>query len=331
MTSSTSHFKIPKLLCLLGLIAALAWCAGAFYVSRFAPDVQDFVAGARIKAAWARQLSGRYTNKFIVFGGSSSTFSIDGEYALANYHFPLANLALGAGLGPEVLTRFALLETSPGDTLVMTMEPPLLIGKAGVPQLGQQFAICFGHPEIARAGMSLEAGGTISPGVYLSALRPGGFHTVFLFAKILTRHPLYRYKVGAFTPSGQKTTEVRAPLVCPGKPFSLSKDGRTLLVNLKQWCDRNKVRLVYALPWAYAPPDQAKEFQEGNLSFLKQVSEIMPVLQDSRVGAYTNQEHFADIAWHLNETGARIRTSELVESLQQWRIWTREDLEKIKL
>jgi hypothetical protein len=58
------------------------------------------------------------------------------------------------------------------------------------------------------------------------------------------------------------------------------------------------------------------------------VNEFIPVLKDIHLGAFTNIEHFADTAWHLDETGSFLRTDQLGQQIKNWDIWTEEELRR---
>ena len=328
MTSSTSHSKTaaPRLVIALAIVALISWAGAAAYTLWVNPELRDFTIGARVKRAYSQELTRQFAHKTIIFGGSSSSFSVDNCYA-TELGVPIANLALGAGMGAQVLTRFALLEANPGDTLIMMMEPGLLHEKLEALQLGQQFAIAINHPELARNDLLIESRRGISPGVYLSALRPGGFHIGLVLAKLTSRTPLYRYKVGEYKPCGQKITSVRLPPTCPGGVGELSAESRVFLGNLRDWCKARNIRLAYALPWGYCAPDAMTRFRQQNLTTVRDIAGIMDVLADPRLGAYGEKEQFADTGLHLTEEGARIRTAELVPLIQQWKVWTVRDLE----
>lgn len=332
MTSSILHFKqsAPRVLKNLALVGITAWALAAAYCLWGDPEIRDFRIGARIKRAYSHELSREFTNKFIVCGGSSSSFSLDGAYA-RELGVPIANLSLGAGMGLQVLTRFAVLEAKPGDTLVMMIEPALLNGTLEIPDLGQQFAIAMGLPELASEDFSIIPERHFSPGLYLRALRPGGMHTIILLGKVTTGSPLFRYKVGEWKPSGQKFTQVRIPPVFPGSGGRVSEAARQFLSHLKIYCDRNQIKLLYALPWAYCPSTEERTFRAENLITLKDLAATMPILADSRLGAYSESRHFADTAWHLNEEGARVRTKELVDALRAGHTWSIDDLGKMAL
>jgi hypothetical protein len=326
---SRSEKSKPRSFIALAITAVLAWIAAAAYSLWGNPELRDFAIGARIKLAYSQQITRQFGHKTIVFGGSSSSFSIDNLYA-TELGVPIANLGLGAGMGAQVLTRFALLEAQPGDTLIMMMEPELLKGRLEPLHLGQQFAIAIHHSGLAADGLQVDDRNWLAPRVYLSALRPGGFHVALLLEKLFSGQRLYRYNVGQYTTGGQKISDVRFPLIAPEGGIRLSPDSRKFLVNLRDWCAVRRIRLAYALPWAYCPANKISTFQEQNVITLCDIAPIMIVLADARLGAYSEKADFADIAWHLNQKGARIRTAELVHLIRDWKVWTLEDLRTMK-
>ena len=229
-------------------------------------------------------------------------------------------------MGAKVLVRYTAAHARPGDTLIMTMEPSLFAGSLAIPQLGQQFSIAVGHVEWASESDLIEVRRSFMPATYLSALRPGGAHFVTLVAKIITRRPLYRYKIGEFLPTGQKITDVRMPVSAPRGRVTIGAAGRSFLFQFKQWSATNRVRVIYTLPWAYCAPEELADFQKENIYFLQQMLEYFPVLKERRLGAYPNAAHFADTAYHLTQEGAKIRTRELAEALKQPLITTTNEL-----
>jgi hypothetical protein len=319
MTLSTSRFKnrLPTLALLLLFVGVMSWLLAAFYTLRVNPEIRDFTNGAKIKAEWNRSLRDQYPSNYIVFGGSSSSFSVDPELAVKEFNFPLSNLALGAGLGAKVLIRYAAYHARPGDTLVMTMEPSLFSGSAAVPQMGQQFSIAMGHVEWASESNLVELSPGLMPATYLSALRPGGAHFFTLLGKVAMRRPLYRYKIGEFLPTGQKETDVRAAPITPRGFVTISPAGHSLLASFRHWSQTNHIRVIYTLPWAYSSAEGITDFRKENLYFLGQMLNYFPVLAEKKLGAYSNAEHFADTAYHLRREGAKIRTRELLEALQK--------------
>lgn len=308
-------------------VALVTWAAGAAYTVWLNPEVVFFSKAAALKLAWSRRLARAHDAKTLFFGGSSCTFAIDNGRLLSDHGLPAANLGLGAGMGPRVLTRFALREVRRGDTLIMTMEPGLLVNPLDDPTLGVQFSLALGRPELVAPGDDLLPV-RLAPSVSdLLMLRPGGYHAFTLLGKLASGQPLYRYHLTDFQPGGWQQTAVRRPLE-PAVPaeMHLSSDARRLLRSLRAWCEPKGVRLAYVLPWAYVTPENLTGFQTANRRFLAEVAECLPVLRDPRLGAYPVREHFADTIWHLTEQGARVRTDELARLIKNWQVWSSKEL-----
>lgn len=327
MPSSTLHSesRLPAQAARLLLLAVLTWAGGAFYTLRLNPEVRYFAGTDRIKRAWAQKMTVEHGAKTVLCGGSSCEFSLDGQRLLELHGLPAVNLGRGAGFGASVLVQAALPEVRPGDTLVLALEPGLLTEPLEPPALGVQISFALGHPEWAVAptvGTS-----AVSWPSALLALRPGAYHAFTLVGKVLTRRPLYRYRLEDMRPSGFNQTAVRLPITGPaGHTGRLVPEAHRLLAELRQWCQTNQVRLVYSLPWSYTPPAAVTGYQRLNAQFLLQMMDYMPVLRDERLGACTALEWFADTGYHLNAEGSARRTDELAEQLKQWRVWTREEL-----
>jgi hypothetical protein len=226
-----------------------------------------------------------------------------------------------------ILTMAALEETKRGDTLIMAMEPALLTDPPDLPYLGAQFSAAAGRAEWLREPLPPVA--PLSWAGLAMALRPGGYHTFTMLGKLARGQELYRYRPEDMRPSGFNQTPVRIPITGPpGHGGDIPAGTREFLKSVREWCDQRDVRLAYSLPWAYTPTDLVTEFQRKNVEFLLQVSDIMPVLRDPRLGAYSVREHFADTAWHLNETAAALRTDSFGEQVRDWQVWSRQDLER---
>jgi hypothetical protein len=309
------------------VLAFLTWLAGAAYTVWLNPEIVFFKRAAALKLAWSRQMTRVYGRKMVLFGGSSCSFAVNNARLLAVHGLPAANLGLGAGMGARVLTRFALSEVQPGDTLIMALEPGLLVNRFDDPALGVQFSLAMGQPALVAPGVGLVQGRVV-PGVSdLLKLRPGGHHALMLLAKLLVGRPLYRYHLSEFHPSGWQETAVRLPLESePVTEMHLSDDARQLLRALREWCEERSIRVAYLLPWAYVSSENLVDLQTANRRFLAEVAECMPVLKDPRFGAYAVRDHYADTIWHLTEEGARIRTDELARQIKGWEVWTAEEL-----
>ena len=327
MPSSTSPSKsrIPRTAAGLLVAALAAWGVGAFYTLYLNPEMAFFKYAARIKHEWAQKLERDYPHKFVIFGGSSCGVAIDGERLLEQHDLPTVNLGLAAGMGAGVLTRYAQQEVRPGDTLIVALEPQLLTDTTQPTAVGTQF--CFATD---RASLLRQAGSS-SRLSSLLALRPGAFNVITLIGKILAGRPLYRYRTSDIRPSGCWTALlVQWPL--DGPPVrgpELTPDARKLLASLRSWCDQNRVRVAYALPWGFVPEAKLARFRKDNVDFLSQICGFLPVLKDPALGTISRRDLYADTNWHLTPEGARLRTDELARELQQWDVWSSNELNQL--
>jgi hypothetical protein len=328
MPSSTSHSKrIPRLAAVLLLAALVCWLTSAAYTLRLNPEVRHFVHSDVVKKRWADQMTREHGSKIVVYGGSSCEFAIDGERMLERSGLACVNAGRGAGMGIPVLTMAALRDCRPKDTLVVAIEPVLLTEPLDIPNLGIQFSIAAGHFEWIQEPLAPAASiSLIEAGL---ALRPGGYHTFTLLGKILQRRPFYRYQPEDLRLSGWIQTLVRVPISGPPRhPVVIPADHLHFLRSLRDWCQDHQVRLAYSIPWGYTPANEVDAFRQENARFLLQISDIVPVLRDPRLGAHSISDHFSDSVWHLTEEGAALRTDELARQLQDWDVWSRPALEQ---
>src|SRR5688572_19597514 len=143
MDSSTSHSnsRVPWIAVQLICMALAAWFLGALYTLRVNPEIAFYRHGHAIKMKWAQKLESNYTNKIVVFGGSSCTTSIDGARMVELHRLPVVNLGLHGGMGARILTLYGLAHVRSGDTLIVALEPDLLTQPIVSEPLGAQFAI----------------------------------------------------------------------------------------------------------------------------------------------------------------------------------------------
>jgi len=327
MDSSTSHSeRWPKRVLGLGLVLLLAWAAGAAYTLYFNVEMRLTRFMFDRKLSWMeRRLPA--TNRVIVFGGSSSSFSISPAFALEQ-GVPMVNLGMGAGIGARVLTRMTLAQSRPGDTLVMALEPDLLSADTAVTLIGAQSAVVLGHPGWANESLDPDpdANGTIAP--YVWALRPGGSHAVTMLGKLVQRRPLYRYQADDFFEDGQQQTEVRGELGgFRGHPAPrLSPDGRAWVRATRAYCERKGLKLVYALPWTLTESASEADVRRLHAGFLADLAQEVDVLRDERLGCITDRSWYCDTRFHMTLAGSRERTGAMVSSLKSGLRWTESEL-----
>src|SRR5689334_1425237 len=152
MASSTLHSRPRWPRRALGLLAVAValWGACAAYTLRVNPEIQFYRSGHEKKQQWLAQLRAEFPTNILVLGGSSCATSIQGSRLRSQHGLPVANLGLGAGMGTTVLTHYALDVLRPGDTLIVALEPGMLISPVEMEPLGVQFALAIGQPSLAR-------------------------------------------------------------------------------------------------------------------------------------------------------------------------------------
>lgn len=321
MASSTSPSSRPAarpawtLRLLAVALATLLACVA--YSLRVNPEVLFFRVGDTAKQSWHRQLRAQHTNVVVIFGGSSCATSIDARSLRDRHGLAVLNAGLGAGMGARVLSRYALEWVRPGDTLLVALEPALLTGSVEFEPLGVQFALASGHRHL------LSGDPAPSWPSLLLDLRPGGNHALAMFGKLVTGQPLYRYARSEWSEDGQHAVAARRPIVAsPPIPHPLSPAGRQLLAGLRDTARARGLRIAYVLPWEYCPPERQAEYRRRNLAFLREVSEILPVLREPRLGVHPVLADFADTSVHPIPEAARQRSDELAASLRSWSLWT---------
>ena len=323
MASSTSHFKslIPFRALALVLTALAAWIASALYTVKLNPEMAFFRKADSAKRAWARTIDSHHQPKVVVYGGSSCMTTIIPERMMEQHGLAVLNMGLHAGMGPKILTRYAIQTLQPGDTLIVAIEPDLLTLPLKSEPEGIQFCFVTGNQTLLRDTAIWDWPGT------LLDLRPGGYHVLTLMGKIATRQPLYRYGLDEIHPDGwQEVTVKREFGIEPAKEISISNDAKKLLAWIHESCATHHVRLAYSLPWCYCPADDVAGLRRRNLDFMRQISEFIPVLKEPGLGVQTNRDLYADTPLHLTREGATLRTDELADQIQHWNTWTPEEI-----
>ncbi|MCX8107490.1 MAG: hypothetical protein N3G20_01660 [Verrucomicrobiae bacterium] len=321
--------KLPRLAVRLVCVAIAALAAAGAYTVWLNPEIRFYLYAARLKQAWADKLHREFGRAIIVFGASSCAFAIDGERMVEKHGLPVVNFGMHAGMEPLFLTALAVESTRPGDTLVVALEPGLLLSPFDSPDLAAQMGMALGKPRLIHA--SDLTGEPVHWVKNILSLRPGAYHFFTLLGKIVLGKPLYRYSPQDLRPSGfQQTTERRE--IRDQEPFivhALPSHSEQLLSALARWCRTNNVELFYSLPWGWVSEAKLNQFKAMNASFLIQVAKFMPVLKDPTLGAYPVREHFADTEWHLTAEGAANRTDALAQQLKARVCWTIEELDQV--
>ena len=312
---------MPRLTLTLLLIATVTSVAGATYAMWLNPEMHFWKVVAERKLSWVEQMRAKHGHVIGVVGGSTTTFAIDAGMIEREYGLPVANLGLNAGVGAEACAGFGLAALQPGDTLIVSIEPGLLIDEdVGNTSLATRLAYSLDKPEMLhwRKGESFS-----SRAADITKLQPGSGHVITMLGKLAMRMPLYRYSADNSLPGGlQVTDERRNFAVTPASTIedatiSLSPEGTELLTNIRQEAERRGIRVIYILPWAYAPEKVAEIQRHANSHFLDQVSATMPVIREPAMGVHTERQDFSDSGQHLTLEAAAKRSIFFAKALKR--------------
>ena len=313
---------MPRLTLKLLLVALVTSVAGATYAMWLNPEMHFWKTVAERKLLWVEQMRAKHGHVIGVVGGSTTTFAIDAGMIEREYGLPVANLGLHAGVGAEACAGFGLAVLQRGDTLIVSIEPSLLAGEdVGATGLATRLAYSLGKPEMLHwtKGESIA-----SQAADLTKLQPGGGHVITMLGKLAMGLPLYRYSAENSLPGGLQVTDERrnftaAPATSiEDATLSLSPEGAALLANIRLEARRRGIRVVYILPWAYAPEQSAEIQRQANSHFLDQVEAIIPVIREPLTGVHTERQDFADSGQHLTYQAAKNRSVQLLPLLKQF-------------
>ena len=312
------RFLFLVCLCALAAYAAAFWLAvPANPEVKFwrAVDLQrdEEIAGVR---------NARPDQPVLLFtGGSSCAFSIDPLMIEKACGIPAFNLGLPVSAGPKFLLHQALEKARPGDTLVVCLEPDLLVHpeefKPGTLSFG--LASIAGDPSDAVGAGSF--GGSLQLREYLNLSRPGPSYLATLVAKKASGTPLYRYTPADLRHHGR----VETPVVDPALPraglntvSTLQPGARDLLLAFRAAADKRGVKLAYSMPFRLTAEDTATANRRINRAILDHIDGILPTLDDGYLGVSTDPAHFSDSPLHLSAEGARLRSTGLAKTLAVW-------------
>jgi hypothetical protein len=311
------------------LLAVITLAAAGVYTVHWNPEVGFYRHSVAVKRAWAGALAtASNAPRYLLAGGSSAAFAVDGERLRTRDGIRLVNFGLHAGMEAPFLLAIAAREARPGDTLIVAMEPELLTSPFTAPDLAAQMGWALNEPRLI--GASDITGQPVGWLDSVISLRPGAYHAFTLLGKIALRKPLYRYAPPEVHASGwQEARDFRDfPLIQPGAA-RLSADGRALLVAAARWGQAAEVSVIYSLPWSCVEPAAVEPYRRASAAFLREVSEFVPVLKDPSLGVYAVREHFADTGWHLTPAGAQVRTDALAGHLKVREFWSPAELDSL--
>jgi len=297
------------------LLAALfvSYILSVCYSIWINPEIRFWKVAYWQKITWAHTLTAKGKPKLVFIGGSSTAFQIDAGM-LTKAGIPSVNMGMHAGMGSRATAAFGLSAVAQGDTVIWAFERDRLSKAPELDPLGYQALVATGV--IFGSGPERQALQDIDPVNVLNALRPGLDHCAVMLAKVVLRHPLYRYKEKLIRPGGAITTAEIFPM--PHVPIKPTLPDSTTL----EWISDMNAGLAaigcqtaFLIPQSYVPSDDAQAGLFANQLFLEVLGRITTIVPDPIMGVQTNLQCFADSPSHLKAEFMEKRTRDLMPLL----------------
>ncbi|WP_435896029.1 hypothetical protein [Oceaniferula spumae] len=251
-------------------------------------------------------------------GGSTCVFSIAPEVVEQQTGMASYNMGGAVPMGAPYICAKVFETASAGDLVVLMLEPVMLTqpNAAEVKRLGVSLASSEQASEEkkwfgANAVLKDEA----------VHLRPGSSFLFRTVGKKLLGRKGYRYTMDDFRERGRMETFYENEWKKANQVIdknTLSQDGIDLLVKCRDLAAKKKVTIVYSLPWTWTVEEISEESKRSNKRLLQEIEEYIPVIREPHMGVSTEGEYFADTSNHLTTEGAKIRSLELGEALQNF-------------
>jgi hypothetical protein len=305
------------------LVTTLAAFGLGFYLSVPAnPEVKFWHEVMQRREAEIVKVRKEQPNSPIIFftGGSSCAFSIDPKIIEETCNLPAFNLGLPVSAGNKYILHQAMALTKPSDILVVCIEPDTITDPKHYLSTNLSYALASldGNPSDSAGGVTFEE--KLSLNDHMNLARPGTRYLTTLIAKTIAGKS-YRYTATDYRYHGRLETQVSDPnmkAVGPNSIYSLSTAGRELLISLRNAAKKRGVRLVYSMPWQYTSEKSIEENRTNRKSLLKEIEEIIPVIDDGCAGSVSDKSYFSDSGLHLAAEGSKQRTQALAAKLNDW-------------
>jgi len=291
-------------------IAGITWSVGYVYNVRYGGELSWLRIMYEEKMAIAQNVQA--PKRILILGGSGAHYTVDAGLMQQELGIPTLNLGTDGPVGLDVILPSVADAIHPGDIVVLIPEYLLLDDKDGWGDRSGQFGIAIGKPGL----------GNVPAKQLAQDIMLLGNPTL----RAITRSTLDLAEKGKFT--GYYSD----PITQNGDPTVLKKRTKTpwwaLKVNsaatphtlhrIKQFRDEVQAKgatLVLGLSWIYGSTDEKTKSNIRETA--AQLSTIAPLLYDPQtLNIQTDSSLFADTHYHLNPSGRRARTLELIHQLQ---------------
>jgi hypothetical protein len=289
--------------------------AGAYlFALRLDPEMKNY---ANLYASKAKAGEGITERKIIFSGGSSCAHSIrPGDFIAEGIQ--CVNMGYHAGAGAPMLIAGGLLMAKPGDLVFLVVEPGLFTSDKPVSRVGLVGAIKLGQPSLANGSPFCSA--KMSASDYVHPIRPGGIRLAKYVASLAPVFDLNQFMVVDEFGWVTDSRRIATPIKISEEYAGITQDHKQLLKNVKRYCYEHKIDIIYGLPWRLCKEEDVPRAKEWDAKFLAEMSAIIPVLHEDIAINLTDPDLFSDTYYHLNNTGAILRTSYYLKALKQGRV-----------
>lgn len=324
----TSRFSFGPVFAMMG--AAVVSAAFSWYAKcHWQVESEFFGEALRISERYAQGLRINNHRLCIIFGGSTSRSSYIPSVLFDQYGIPAVNFGLHAGFGRDIITEIAMSEARKGDTVVIALEPDYFTARTDppIPSGGIDFFLYV-------RGISFRRNAFFS----LSPMRFPDFffgntrYNLFQTMKRIRRMKPYRYVASenlhddgwmeVFERRHFPRSDASASLRTP----RLGSAGRSLLLRIRNECERRGCRVVLQIPPRL---DDNPNARLRYAMLVRDILPILPVVKDPLLGINPHADEFADTPQHPLRTGALRATHSFGEAFANGRFWTESEIDAV--
>lgn len=291
-------------------IAGLTWAVGYFYNARYGGELSWLRMMYEQKMAIAKEVQA--PQRILIVGGSGAHYTVDAELMQKDLGIPSINMATDGPIGLDVILPSVSDAIKKGDIVVLIPEYLLLLDDDGFGDRSGQFGAAIGQPGLGNIPAKQLAQDMMLLGVStLKAVTKSSLDVV-------EKGRLTGYYSDPITANGDPTVmkqRTKSKWWSLTINDSVSPHSLRRIQQFKQEVEAKGATLVLGLSWIYGSTDSKTL---GNIrKTADELSKIAPVLYDKEsLNVKTDSSLFADTHYHLNPSGRRTRTTELVQQLK---------------
>ncbi|MBD2567033.1 hypothetical protein [Anabaena lutea] len=291
-------------------IAGLTWGVGYLYNARYGGELSWLRMMYEQKMAIAKEVQA--PQRILIVGGSGAHYTVDAELMQKDLGIPTLNMATDGPIGLDVILPSISDVIKKGDIVVLIPEYLLLLDDDGFGDRSGQFGAAIGKPGLGNIPTKQLAQDMMLLGV--STLKAVTKSSLDLVEK----GRLTGYYSDPITANGDPTVmkqRTKSKWWSLTINDSVSPHSLRRIQQFKQEVEAKGATLVLGLSWIYGSTDSTTL---GNIrKTAEELGKIAPVLYDKEsLNVKTDSSLFADTHYHLNPSGRRTRTTELVQQLK---------------